>query len=123
MPAARSRRGFGFCRLGAGGRFRLWRGRRFAPFGGLAFGKNQRHFLSDLRNTPVAHIDLLEHAVVESLHLHGGLVGFHLGEDVTRFDGVALFLLPARDGSFDHRVAQLGHGDNRHGNVGIRSSA
>jgi hypothetical protein len=108
----------GFCRLGASGRLRLWRGSRWGCLSGLAFGKNKRYLLSDLRNTPVAHIDFLEHAIIEGLHFHGGLVGFHLGEDVTRFYGVALFLSPARNGSFDHRVAQLGHRNNRHGECG-----
>ncbi len=71
----------------------------------LAFAQDKRHFLSYLRNTSIPDEDFLEHPFVESLHFHGSLVGFDIGEDVSHLDLVTLFFLPARDGPLNHCVA------------------
>ena len=100
------------CAVGAasafGSRCRVCAIRRFT------LSQDQRDLLSDFGDASIGHINLLENAIIKCLHFHRRLVGFDLGEDVPRLYGVTLFLFPARDGSFDHRVAQLGHGDDRH---------
>ncbi len=110
----RSRRGFRSAGGPPAGASAFGAGAAAAAISCLPLGKNQRDLLTDFRDASVGHINLLQHAIIKCLHFHRGLVRLDLGEDVSGFHGVALFLFPARDGSFDHRVAQLGHGDDRH---------
>ena len=49
--------------------------------------------------------------IVDGLHLHGGLVGFDLGDHVAGLDRVAFFLKPLGEVALLHRGRQGGHQD------------
>src|SRR5262249_59211615 len=58
------------------------------------------------------HHDLRQHAFIGGFHLHGGLVGLDLGDDVAGGDLVALLLQPFRQIALFH-----GGGQGRHEHV------
>ena len=108
------RSGFALRRLCSRSRLRLCSRCCVCAIRRFTLGQDQRDLLSDFGDASVGHINLFENAIIKCLHFHRRLVGFDFGEDVPGLYGVTLFLFPTRDGSFDHRVAQLGHGDDRH---------
>jgi len=59
-------------------------------------------------------VEFAECPLVEGLHFHGGFVRLDFGEDVADFHLVALFFAPLDQRALEHRIAQLGHGDDGH---------
>ncbi len=87
--------------------------------GVLALGQDHRDRRVD-RDVVGAfrHQDLAERALVDRLHLHGGLVGLDLGDDVAGFDRVALLLVPLGEVALLHRGRERGHQHfDRHGRI------
>ena len=87
-------------------------------FGGFAVGENEGDFVADFDDAAFLDVEFGQFALVEGLHFHGGLVGFDFGEDVADFDVVTFVFAPFDEGTFEHGVAQFGHGDERHGGKG-----
>ena len=60
------------------------------------------------------HQDLLDHALIDGLHLHGRLVGLDLGDHVAGLDLVAGLHVPLGERAFLHGRRQRGHEDVGH---------
>ena len=95
----RSRRCLGWCGCDPDGRHRFTDTREDADNG------------PDWGGTAVADHDLRERAVVIRRQFEGRLIGFHLDEDITGLDGVALVFDPAGNGAHLHGVGKAGHHD------------
>ena len=63
---------------------------------------------------PLGHQDGVHHALVHRLHLHGGLVGLDLGDDVAGGDGVAGLHVPLGEHALLHGGREGGHEDVGH---------
>ena len=72
-------------------------------------------WLGDLALGPALDEDLAQRALVDCLHLHGGLVGLDLGEHVALVNRVPFVLAPLAEHAFLHRVGQAGHEYLGHG--------
>jgi hypothetical protein len=68
----------------------------------------------DVRLLPLADDDVVEHAGVIRLVLHGGLVALDLDEDVADGDVVARVLVPDGYRALLHRVGETWHEDVDH---------
>src|SRR3954449_4884299 len=95
LPAATARR-----------RCRGWRAASAGSLEGglvLALLEQERDRLVDLDPLgPTLDENLAQRALVDRLHLHGGLVGLDLGDHVARLDRVALVLQPPREVALGH---------------------
>jgi hypothetical protein len=94
------------------------RGRSVLERGGvLAIGQDHgdRRIHRDVRGA-LGHQDLAKRALVDRLHLHGGLVGFDFGDHVAGLDLVALVLDPLGEVALLHGGRERGHQHlDRHG--------
>ena len=73
-------------------------------------GQNQNQ-VADRHGRALFDADLRHGGVVKHLHLHGRLVGFHVGDRVARGHAVALLDVPLEQRALFHGVGQAGHGD------------
>ena len=55
--------------------------------------------------------DFAEHALIDRLDLHGGLVGLDFGDDIAGADHIAFLFEPARQGALGHGRRQGRHQD------------
>ncbi len=127
---ARGREGRPGHRLGRFlGRCAGWRGRGLGAAetqplrhlaGILALLGQHHHALAECDLVAGGMIDVHDHPVVVRLHLHRGLVGLDVGQDVAFLDGVAHLHQPLRDHAGFHGGAELGH---RHFNRHVQSPA
>ena len=110
------RRGLGFGFGGCGGRRGCGGGRLVDLFilraddADLGLDRNLGAFLNQ---------NLAEDAGVEGLEVHGGLVGFDLGDDFAGPDRVAFLLEPFDERALGHGGAEQGH-ENVFGHRGVR---
>ena len=72
---------------------------------------------------PSGRVDAQQHALVEGLDLHVGLVGLDLEERVAPDDLVALLLEPLQDGALLGHLAGHGHADRDGHQMSPRTAA
>jgi hypothetical protein len=66
----------------------------------------------------LAREDLQHRALEETLHLHGGLVGLDLEEDIPLRDRIPLLLQPLQNGAFLRELTRLRHGYRMRHDIG-----